>query len=397
MHRRSTSSLLALLTVAVLLAAPAPAAETGAHRAHQPGDDPPAEKRAEYDIVQYGKDCAKLIADAPPFNCLDGEIIPITVDGKTPATYTRHMKCDKPAYLPYPEKSDGQCTPYSRVLTVRDDDVQMLLFCRRMYIRDEDSPFFDSMEIIMHNVVTGSTCFFISDNFGGKPEGDDGRRVPPPSEETPPAGNVSAREMWASPAEIADHGCINCHDSDPWMRTPWIAQTEQLPTNPFGYHSVDVGGPFAAWPKPMSITTRGNTCTGCHRIGSLNTCGARVVGSFGLQPAKMMQSVGRAPHGKIANAAGGSITDGPDVTTASAGTYPHSYWMPVGNQLTKEEWDVTYERDLAELERCCADHTAPGCIVEPILGRDAWLKRAMSAHAEVAGGTSGQGTALPSK
>ena len=81
----------------------------------------------EYDVVQYGKDCARLIAEAPPFDCLDGEIVPITVDGQTPAAYTRHMTCDKPAYLPYPEKSDGQCTPYSRVRTVRDDDVQMLL------------------------------------------------------------------------------------------------------------------------------------------------------------------------------------------------------------------------------------------------------------------------------
>jgi hypothetical protein len=118
-------------------------------------EPPRAAPDDEYDIVEYGKDCAELIAEAPPFNCLDGEIIPITVDGKTPAEYTRYMTCDRPAYLPYPEKSDGQCAPYSRVRTVRDDDIQMLLFCRRMCIRPPDSPFFDSMEIIMHNVVTG--------------------------------------------------------------------------------------------------------------------------------------------------------------------------------------------------------------------------------------------------
>ena len=32
-------------------------------------------------------------------------------------------------------------------------------------------------------------------------------------------------------------------------------------------------------------------------------------------------------------------------------------------------------------ERCCADPTAPGCIVEPIEGRQAWLKRRITAHA----------------
>jgi hypothetical protein len=335
-----------------------------------------------YDVVQYGKDCARLIADAPPFSCLDGDIVPITVDGKTPDAYTPHMACDRPAYLPYPDNTDGQCTPYSRVRTVRDDDVQVLLFCRRMYIRPADSPFFDSIEIIMHSVVTGSTCFFISKNFGEDPRGEDGRRVPPPSEETPPEGEIAARDLWASPAEVAEHGCIFCHDSDPWMRTPWIAQTEQLPADPWGYHSVDVGGPFARWPKPMSISTRGNSCTGCHRIGSLNTCGARAIPTFGEQPAKMLQSVGRAPHGRFGGfASDAAAGKGAELLSRSGATYPSTYWMPVGNDLTEAQWKVVYEHDVAELERCCADHDAPGCIVEPIAGKQAWLASRMSAHA----------------
>ena len=55
--------------------------------------------------------------------------------------------------------------------------------------------------------------------------------------------------------------------------------------------------------------------------------------------------------------------------------------MPVGNELTRAEWDAIYARDVTALERCCADNGAPGCIVEPIAGRDAWLARQMSAHA----------------
>jgi hypothetical protein len=363
---------LALGRAAVVAAAPS---EAGAATAAQAGS-----AAEPYDIVAYGKECAELIAEAPPFNCLDGEIIPITVGGKTPETYTRHMTCDRPAYLPYPEKTDGQCAPYSRVRTVRDDDVQMLLFCRRMYIRPPDDPRFDSIEIIMHDVVTGSTCFFISQNFGEDPDGENGLRVPPPSEERPPEGFLSARDLWASPQEIADHGCIYCHDSDPWMHTPWIAQTRQLPSDPFGFHSVDAGGPFKAWPKPMSIATRGNDCTGCHRIGSLNTCGTRQIPTFGEQPAKMLQSIGRAPHGRLGAKPGTSLVDPPRPTSAWADSYPHSYWMPVGNDLTREMWDITYTHDVAELERCCADPTAPGCIVEPIESKAAWLARAMPAH-----------------
>jgi hypothetical protein len=346
-----------------------------------------AAEENDYDVVQYGKDCAKLIAAAPPFSCLDGEIIPITVDGKTPDTYTRHMSCDRPAYLPYPDSTDGQCTPYSRVRAIRDDDIQMILFCRRMFIRPPESPMFDSIEIIMHNVVTGSTCFFISKNFGEDPNGENGQRVPPPSEEKPPDGFISARELWAPAQEVADHGCINCHDSDPWMRTPWIAQSQQLPADPFGYHAVDVGGPFAAWPKPLSIRTRGNTCTGCHRIGSLNTCGTRNIPTFGEQPAKMLQSVGQAPHGRLGAQPGSNSVAEPDPVDQWAHTYPNSYWMPPGNELTLEQWNVIYQQDLADLQRCCADHDAPGCIVEPIESRSAWLARNMAAHR---GGTTGK-------
>ena len=108
------------------------------------------------DAVQYGKDCASLIAEAPPFNCLAGEIVRVTVDGKEPAEYSPNMNCDNPAYLPYPKSAHGQCVPYSRVQTLRDDDIQILGLCRRMFIRPRDDPHFDSIEIIMHNTRSSS-------------------------------------------------------------------------------------------------------------------------------------------------------------------------------------------------------------------------------------------------
>ena len=331
------------------------------------------EEGEDYDIHDYGRECATLITEIPPFNCLDGETIPITVNRRTPETYTRHMRCDKPAYLPYPEKTDGQCTPWTRVRTLRDDDIQLLVYCRRMYIRPKDDPHFDSIEAIMHNVKTGSTCFFISKNFGENPKGDDGRRVPPPTEETPPKGMVAAKDLWATPQQIFDHSCISCHDSDPWMHTPWIDQVQQVPHDPWGYHSVDVGGPFVNWPKPKSISTRGNPCASCHRIGSLNTCQTLMVGDFGEQPAKMLQSIGQAPHGRFGAAKGTAFESPPQVYTAY-GKLPHG-WMgkrlpDVNSALWKD-----YGTHVRDLQRCCADPSAPGCIVEPIENLKHWLSR----------------------
>lgn len=336
-----------------------------------------------YNLNDYASECAELIAEAPVFSCQDLDLIPTTVNGKTPETFTRNMTCDRPALLPYPAKTDGQCAPHSRMKLHRDDDIQMILLCRRMYIRPANDPNYDSIEIIMHNVRSGSTCFFISKNFGDKPEGDNGSRVPPPTEVEPPEGQISAEELWATPQQVADHGCIYCHDSDPWMRSPWVAQTGQLPANPWGFHSVDVGGPFKDWPKPKSIATRGNSCVGCHRIGSLNTCRSIYIPTFGEQPAKMLQSVGQAPHGRLGARPGTIFESPPQPYDEWASTYPHSVWMPPGNNLPYSEWREIYERDVKDLERCCNDHDAPGCIVSPIQSLQAWLaEKALNSEPE---------------
>lgn len=333
-----------------------------------------ANAQQSYSLHQYATDCAELIAEAPVFNCQDLDILPITVNGKEPDSYTPNMQCDRPALLPYPETTDGQCVPYTRMKAYRDDDIQMVLLCRRMYIRPADDPYYDSIEIIMHNVKTGSTCFFISKDFGSDPKGENGSRVPPPTELEPPAGEISTEELWETPEEIVNHGCIYCHDSDPWMRSPWVVQTGQLPSDPHGFHSVDVGGPFAKWPKPQSIATRGNTCVGCHRIGSLNTCRTMDIPTFGAQPAKMLQSIGQAQHGRFGDRPGNINESPPDPYDELASTYPHSAWMPLGNQLPYTEWRRIYEQDVKDLERCCQTPEASGCIISPIQSLRAWLE-----------------------
>ena len=73
-------------------------------------------------MLQYGEECAAKVSPVPAFSCMDGALIPITVNGKQPVTYTPQMVCDKPSLLvePAPQHTDGQCVPYSRVLLLRD-------------------------------------------------------------------------------------------------------------------------------------------------------------------------------------------------------------------------------------------------------------------------------------
>ena len=136
------------------------------------------------------------------------------------------LTCDRPAMLLY-ETSEGskpvfgQCSPYSRVLDLSDGDKQISAFCRRKYLRDPQSPMYDEVDIILHSVKNGATCWFHSE-LTQDPEGRgfDSSRVPPPNEVTPPKGQVAAADYWWSPAKTATKQCGSCHDADPFMYSP---------------------------------------------------------------------------------------------------------------------------------------------------------------------------------
>jgi hypothetical protein len=307
------------------------------------------------DIVAYGQECARKVAPVPAFDCLNsaiGAIAPITVDEKTPPSYQPQMLCDRPSLLyEAGENTDGQCVPYSRFLVLRDDaTAQIAAVCRQKKIRGQNSPLFDEVDIVAHNVQTGSTCWFQAQ----APEpldpgrGLNGRRVPPPDEAVPPPGQPSARSFWNSPEKTASATCVSCHDIDPFMYSPLAAQTRQLPSDPFGKYANNIGAPFQLWPKPLNLSTRGNTCTSCHRIGSLETCQRTMRESTGL-----------------------ITSPGSDDW---AQRYPNSHWMPPGNAKTQTQWDVIFGPSLQELLACCANPKLPQCIVAPVVGAAAPLR-----------------------
>jgi hypothetical protein len=281
-------------------------------------------------IVEYGRQCAVEIAELEPFDCRAGAVLPITVNGKTPVRYTKEMKCDRPAMAaanPFP------CAPYSRVLLLRDDTVQASAYCRQKSLRSAGSPFYDEIDIVLHSRVNGATCWFSA--AAKTKKGIDGSNVPAPT-------SPRAAKFWDRPKETVKGKCVACHDSDPWMYSPFLGQTNQYPADPFGYYTNAIG-PFKAWVQPSAISARGNNCTSCHRIGNMETC-----------KTTMLQAIGRKP---IAGA------------DSWATTYPHSHWMPPGNSLTAVQWKVTYDTAVADLERCCRSPEAPGCTVTPIEGK----------------------------
>ena len=308
-------------------------------------------------IYQYGAKCAAEVTPIPAFSCMDesrGQVIPITVNGVAPPAYTPNMSCDKPSLLPAPEPgAQGQCLPGTRALVLRDDAVaQISAICRKKVVRDIDSVLFDEINIVAHNLTSGKTCWFAAK--AAEPlapgAGIDGRYVPSP---TAPRGKgyqdvvisrdeakelPTADQFWQSPAQVAKATCVMCHDSGPYMYSPYIAQTTQLPSNPFGrYRPKAVGADFQWWPEAFGITTRGNTCTACHRMGNMNSCNVALRQSTGQQ----------VPPG----------------SNTWSQQFPQSHWMSPGNLHSLLQWSEAFVNSMNKLSACCANPQGDGCEV----------------------------------
>jgi len=308
--------------------------------ADAPAEVSPSAPSSHQSVLQYGQMCAKLIGEIPPFDCNKGTIVPITVDGKTPEKYTKGMTCDRPALLPYDKDTFGQCTPYSKILNLSHDKIQISAFCRRTYLRDPDSVMFDEVDIILHSKESGNTCWFHAQSKPGDSKGFNASRVPPPNEKVPPRSKPAAANFWWPPAATAKKNCASCHDADPFMYSPWLGQVwHMVPTNPLGRYS-NLGKDFAKW-QSNSISTRDNTCVGCHRIGNQASCSTY-----------------------IPMATGQIIAPG---SNGIAKSYPHSHWMPVNNDQSEAFWTKANVESVHKLMTCCKDPKNAMCAITPII------------------------------
>lgn len=304
-------------------------------------------------LAEYGRQCAEQVTQIPAFSCMAGEEIPITIDGKPVPPQPAPATCDRPSLLPQAD-AQSQCVPGSRALVLRDDKTaQVSAICRKQLARPAGSALFDEINVISHSLKDGKTCWFTAKATQPLREdrGIDGRWVPSPSllprqaQPASPDGRapLPAEKVWLSPGEVArsQPACISCHDSGPFMYSPYIAQTTQLPGDPFGFYQPKaIGEDFKrAWARlhAFGITTRGNTCTACHRMGNMNSC-----------QVAMQQSTGNAAQ------EGGN---------AWSQRFPQSHWMSPGNLHSRAQWDAQFSDSLQKLAACCADPKGAGCQV----------------------------------
>lgn len=346
-------------------------------------------------VVDHGRQCAERLGTVKPFSCFDGQIMPISVDGSViPAnlsaqqagqysfgnTTASQFACDRPALLGL--GSYGHCIPYARVGTLKsfkkdgteNPNVDTVFTCRHYTPRLGPStwlgqsfdgsqfPGFEDVAMIMHDRVSGETCFFQMLDLNSK----DGRRIPPPTEPSLPAGApsyaVKANDFWLSPVAAASKNCNRCHDSDPWMHSPYIDQVRAadgrplVPSGAFGggrsgKYSVIGSRGFYNWQKSQAIAstvtsdTNGKSCTSCHNIGSLNTCASWARQSAGVDL-------------------------GPNLTAMAKTTFAYKYWMPPVDQGAHSftEWQTSgFKRAAERLIDCCINPQQTGCSAAPVM------------------------------
>lgn len=242
------------------------------------------------DLQTYARRCfARLAVDpadlAGPFDCLDGKRLPTRVHGQiqdsdvcTGAGCATDFpaSCDFPAWL----RGGGQCYGHSYITTFRpqsNDKVRVALLCRHKTEWTADPQNFDDIAMIVHNQGNGETCWFQTETDAIS-VALDGERVPGPA-------TAGAESFWLRPTETADIDCFRCHDSSPFMVSPWLRKSvgtalNDRPDHPYRYSEK----PFDRWPVPrfVKVEKRGlaegdRSCTSCHKIAVGGTRGGQTM------------------------------------------------------------------------------------------------------------------------
>lgn len=283
---------------------------------------------AQSDFETYAASCAAQVAPIPPINCGDGVLVPITVNGQPPASYSADMTCDRPGLLPNGAGSDGQCVPGSRVIDLSTATAQISVMCRQKNIRTPiDALVFNEIDIIAHNPATGATCWFQAEAAAGSVI--DGSAVPSPNA-------TGAESFWNPISDVLTADCGGCHDNDPIMYSPFIGQVwDQIATDPLGlYFHIEPQMGFGQWPT-LALAPRDNTCLGCHRIGVQETC-----------------------RNLLDQAIGAVAIDGTDEWSS---TFPGNTFMPPEHGLTQLAWQTIHQSSVADLQSCCDNPDLPMC------------------------------------
>lgn len=228
--------------------------------------------------------------------CLDGATLPIKYKGvaipaKTAADsakFTDTTTCDEPPILPDVAGGGiGQCVPNSTFQSSFDTDGKgYVLLCRNYEYRSSDAqaldPIYDDLAMIVYNKDTGGSCFFqqLAKPIARLPEVEVGTKFQAgiAGKDVPSPFASDADKFWLAPNKIKGLGCANCHDANPFIRTPYIQQVRDAAALPSHGKSRDyyfASSEFQdAWQKwhayfDLKPTGKGEIgrCVLCHRVG----------------------------------------------------------------------------------------------------------------------------------
>ena len=278
--------------------------------------------------LAYAQQCADEMGAIPEFNCLSGQVIPITKDGVPQTQPTGGENCDNPVQLGLGGGA-GQCVPFARFMTIStgNANVTTAIVCRKYEAsgpQGANDPMFRDIAVIQHNKATGNTCFFQSKLSGPL---HNGTAVPSPQSNSAAASNV-----WLEPGPNGPDNirCTRCHDADPFIWSPYIVQVADLskwdPLGAWNSNFLDAFGMTVKTFKPD-----GNACTTCHRIGS-----------------------------EVCDDGGGGNVSVPEVAAKR--------WMPPGFSGTAAQWNATYGAAVTQIQSCCSNPNQAVCKTQDATG-----------------------------
>ncbi|MBX3222299.1 MAG: hypothetical protein KF795_17400 [Labilithrix sp.] len=318
-------------------------------------------------IICYSCRCKEALGALPTpeeMKCSDGEEIVVFRDGEKVTTEV--PDCENPALL-YTVPSGSACLPGSRMKQFTKGDATFKLICRRKewhpnWARPTEDSIYEDVGLIGYNPKTGATCFW-DDALDQAHDGDALTNIDLTTD-----SHARAREFAGAWLPIGDGAtCLQCHDSDPFIRTSYLRSLTSFP-NPgrspdSPYALVSPTGPVALVDTGLSHLTSdsASACTGCHRIGLGETC-------TNFAPDAMGFKATIPPHVRPYQE---HATDNAGTNTAGYGV---AYWMPLDLPPDHAAWQEELLATKNHLMRCCgpAEHDAGAhddeCTLSPMPG-----------------------------
>lgn len=349
---------------------------------------------ADYTIFDHGKECFdRFQVEVPSFDCdgPDSARLKVEVDGAE-VTGSVPSKCDKPSLA----GNTFACMPGARVTKLESVNkyghtIATVIACRRSSLSAIDSGKFDNIAVLQSDLSNNETCWYQIRKTGSFV----GRELPAPygvGRQKGDADDMKASAVYTSPvALMSDHTeCTRCHDSQVWLRTPWIGTQNQAASSSGKVHEIPrpqgqptfIGKAYREWnltanrPAQMKIDNAtfdeafppsasdaaaiksgklapSDACTQCHSIGKseLATGGQGSCNHFARywmteKPSSFASTVLGSKLSNFGNA------------------FPHDAWMPptAATTFTSDTaYRAFYARAFKAIQTCCDDPTRVGC------------------------------------